>query len=135
MTKLMLIFSIIIYAVIIIPHPLFAQDTATLTVISPENAQNLQRINSLGYGKVVDAQWSAHDEYFLVGVTAGILIYDPSDWTTPPELIRSQRGRVWQLAASPTENIVATGNNDGTISLWDIVTREEIAILPGHIVN
>ena len=115
------------------PLLLIAQEDTSYAVITSDNVHQLQLIHSQGYGKVADAQWVADGSYFVVGVTAGILIYDPADWTALPQLIPSQHGRVWSMAASPTESLVATGNNNGTISLWDISTQQEIAVLRGHL--
>ncbi|WP_189211493.1 WD40 repeat domain-containing protein [Actinokineospora fastidiosa] len=66
--------------------------------------------------------------------TAGeeaVALWAQSSWQKVADL-RGHRALITSLAFSPDGNLLATGSKDGTVRVWDLVTRESIATLPGH---
>jgi WD40 repeat protein len=43
-----------------------------------------------------------------------------------------EAGPIWVLAFSPTSNLLASGNEDTTIQIWDHTTGEKLTTLKGH---
>ena len=39
---------------------------------------------------------------------------------------------VWSVSYSPNGTMLASGSEDGTIKLWDVATRQNIATIEGH---
>jgi WD40 repeat protein len=46
--------------------------------------------------------------------------------------LHGHTGDVRSVAFSPNGKTLATGSNDGTVRLWDLISRKEMAVLPGH---
>jgi len=54
-------------------------------------------------------------------------------WSTESEsFVRSNRNRLLVATFSPDGRTLATGGWDGTITLWDVATGEELHSVPGH---
>jgi WD40 repeat protein/transcriptional regulator with XRE-family HTH domain len=50
----------------------------------------------------------------------------------PIAILTSHTGAVCSVAFSPDGKILATGNSDGTVRLWDVATHRQITTLTGH---
>lgn len=50
----------------------------------------------------------------------------------PCDELQGHQGEVWAVAFSPNGELLASGADDATVRLWDIVTRRELAVFKGH---
>ena len=55
----------------------------------------------------------------------------PGQALAPPQL-KANAGAVWAVAYSPDGKTIASGNDDGTVKLWDPTTGRERCTLVGH---
>lgn len=49
--------------------------------------------------------------------------------TTPAATLTGHQGRIWSVVFSSDGKLLASGSEDGTLRLWDVARREEVACL------
>ena len=95
------------------------------------DAKNVSSFTNLG-GSVTDLDFSNDDQYVLIGLSTGdIKIFampaGPQEYSqthTPLQSIKGYTEKVLALTAAPDQLIVATGNWQEGLKLWDIQTGE-----------
>src|SRR5688572_9113219 len=107
--------------------PLQAQENKR--VITAENLLQLELIETIGRGAVVDVQWSPDGEWLGVLTTRGVWLYSQTDWTIPPLTIGvdDHLPAFTSFTFSPTQAEIITGHSDGSIRWWSSVTAELLA--------
>ncbi len=91
----------------------------------PENA-----IGRIGRGQPTDIAYSPDGKLLAVGSSIGTWLYD-ANTSKEIALLTAHIGRVNSVAFSPDSKSLATVNNNYLIYLWDVITREHKATLPG----
>jgi WD40 repeat protein len=63
-----------------------------------------------------------------------VRIWDVTDAAKPSlrHKLNANAGSVWAVAYSPDGKSIASGQDDGTVKLWDPVTERERCTLVGH---
>lgn len=59
-------------------------------------------------------------------------IWDVATGKELATLIKEQPKTIWALAFSPDGKTLASGSEDGTIKLWNVIKESETATLKGH---
>ena len=114
-----------------------ADNTDITTWALPEGA-----IARLGQGIIMsDMAYSPDGKYFVLGSCIGVWGYDLSTMT-PTALWDTDRGYISAISFSPDGRLLATGDGDGLVKVWDVqrgiciseMERDE-AERPYHIVS
>ena len=79
-------------------------------------------IARLGQGYVMDVAFSPNDNTLAVGSHIGLWLYDV-DSKVPIALWDTERGVIRAVAFSPSGRLLATGNRDGGIKVWDVQSK------------
>ena len=121
--RMLRILFIILALIVILIIECNAQDAFQMSL--PENA-----IGRIGRGYTTDIAYSPDGKMLAVGSSIGTWLYDAN---TGKEiaLLTGHIGRVNSVAFSPDSKSLATVNNNYLIYLWDVITREHKATLPG----
>ena len=98
-------------------------DTDVTTWALPESA-----IARLGRGRVDPLEPSPDGKYLLVGTSIGLWWYELATMK-PVDLWETERGLVSALGFSPNGALLATGNWDGGVKVWDIQSRRCLATM------
>jgi len=88
----------------------------------------------IGTGTIRNLAWSPDSQQVAVSAGAGVLLYDATDLSVEPVLLRINGG-AWSSAFSPDGSRLATSNVDVPVfaedtqfvHLWDLATGERIA--------
>ncbi len=95
------------------------QATSVVTTwVLPEGA-----IARLGRGRIQEIAFSPDENTLAVGSCIGLWLYDVST-LTPSGLWDTERGLVSSAAFSPDGILLATGNWDGAIKIWNVHSRQ-----------
>ncbi len=81
-----------------------------------------------GFGRPLSFSFS-RDGILASGHTDGIILWDVATGT---QITTLPSNLAFSVSFSPDGTTLAYGRNDGTILMWDVVTRENIATLAGH---
>ncbi|MCI0713142.1 MAG: WD40 repeat domain-containing protein [Chloroflexi bacterium] len=111
--------------------------------ITPDNVDQLQLVQTLGRGKVIDAQWAPDGGWFGVLTSRGVWLYPKDDVVSDPIRIGNDSRFMSAFVFHPTESQIITGYADGLIAVWsfpdgelldewasDLINIHEIAISP-----
>ena len=85
----------------------------------------------IGNGTALTIAFSPDGTQFAVGTTIGIWIYDVPTYKIR-SFLTSHAGYVTAIEYSPDGQILASGNSDATIRLWNPKTGRNFAVLRGH---
>lgn len=75
-------------------------------------------IARLGQGNFSGITFSMDESILAVGSFLGVWLYDVSI-LTPFDLLATERGWITQVAFSPNDALIAIGNQDGDVKVWD----------------
>ncbi|HEX3053422.1 MAG TPA: SH3 domain-containing protein [Aggregatilineaceae bacterium] len=101
--------------------------------ITLDNAANLGRYIELPISEpITDIGWSVDNSTLAASANSGGWIYAMAALGTPPRLLQVPNGPAYGVAFAPSGGFMATGHNDNTVRVWDIVTGGQRAILRGH---
>jgi WD40 repeat protein len=93
----------------------------------PVNAKRIGELPTSDASSEVSLAFSP-DGHTLATAGLRLILWDLADPTHPQPLGEPFAGRAASIAFTPGGHILAVGNDDGTLSLWDIVNRS----LPMH---
>ena len=85
----------------------------------------------LGWGTVRAVQYSPDGTHLAAGGSAGIWLFDTHSLDVV-SLLPNHLELVTSLAFSPDSRILASGNDDRTVHLWDVATGTLQQTLQGH---
>lgn len=121
------IFLLIVTA-LFLPINSRAQDSEQ--IITPENVDQLQLVQTLGRGKALDAQWSPDGEWFGVLTSRGVWLYDGDDLTAEPIQVGDDLVPMTAFTFHPYKNQLVTAQR-GDIVFWDIESRSPVREIEG----
>ena len=75
-------------------------------------------IARLGQGRISGITFSMDESTLAVWSWLGVWLYDVST-LTPFDLLATERGWINQVAFSPNDALIAIGNQDGDVKVWD----------------
>jgi WD40 repeat protein len=95
---------------------------------------HLQAISKADAGEVASLAFAPDSRTLLIVILHGSVNLKRWDLVTDREipLLVGRRGTVWSMALSPDGTTLATGMDDGTVTLWNAATLQEQATLSGH---
>jgi WD40 repeat protein len=85
----------------------------------------------LGKGTISQVAYSSDGTLLAIAGSAGIWLYEAGT-LKEVGVLQSNTGLVLSVAFGPDGTMLASGNEDGTVRLWDVAHGEEIAVLEGH---
>jgi WD40 repeat protein len=106
-----------------------------LQVISLENANRIQEIETLGNGSVIAVAWSPDGKHLGVAGSLGVWLYDTEIPYAKPHLLLSPEGAVKTLAFSPDSNRIAAAGDSDIIYVWDTKTFENSGTIKANTSN
>ena len=80
----------------------------------------------LGQGRISGITFSMDESTIAVWSWLGVWLYDAST-LTPFDVLDTERGFITQVAFSPNDALIAIGNQDGNIKVWDRHTQRYIS--------
>lgn len=108
--------------------PAFAQSqifgSSNGSPIAPENASGVQQLARYGRGEITDGLWTPDGSKMIVASSIGIWVYDTADMATEPMLLVRHEVPVTAVAVSADSSMIASGDTNGELVLWDLATGE-----------
>jgi WD40 repeat protein len=99
--------------------------------INSQNAARILALTRLGIGLLNDIAWSPDGKQAALATSTGLYLMD---WADQQNLLYIKTNSVVvSTAFSPNGTLVASGESDGLVRLWDPVTGAEVAELSGHL--
>ena len=83
-------------------------------------------IARLGQGRISGITFSMDESTIAVWSWVGVWMYDAST-LTPFDVLDTERGFITQVAFSPNDALIAIGNQDGDIKVWDRHTQRYVS--------
>ncbi|HEX3050858.1 MAG TPA: hypothetical protein VHP83_09410, partial [Aggregatilineaceae bacterium] len=112
--------------------PTPSRNAAGLEAISTSNVDRITQIARLGYGTIKDLEWSPDGLTLAAATGVGILVYDATDLSAPPQFMECGSILIMSMAWGPDSDRLAVGGWDGNIYLWQIGASEPYTVLNGH---
>jgi WD40 repeat protein len=103
-----------------LPTNITAAQGGTGTVITPENADQIELLAQMGRGRVNDLAWSPNGTRLAVATSRGIELLDEVDLTALPRQLGPVRSVGWIDWA--TDNTLLSYEGGG-VTLWDMTTE------------
>ncbi len=122
----------VVFTVLIRTIPVAAQDGAKHQVITPANAAQIIRLEILGRGALQTLTWSPDGRALAVASTAGIWIYDATNFDATPRLLKI-RSVPHSIAYNPGGTLLATGGRLSKVQVWrvsDLLDTTMIRVAP-----
>lgn len=98
--------------------------------IGPDNANRLTELARLGTPNINKMVWSMDGKHFISGTSAGIYLYNTE--TLRPELFFDAKGWIVSLTLSADGRLLATGDRNGIVRVWDAGNGALMAEMSGH---
>jgi WD40 repeat protein/serine/threonine protein kinase len=99
--------------------------------ITLDNARRMTALSRLGIGELFSIAWSPIDgSKIAIASSTGVYVIDSQK--DDLLLYLDTASVVYSVAFSPDEKLLATGEKDGLVHLWDATNGQEIAPLSGH---
>lgn len=95
--------------------------------ITPENANRLQPVGTLGNGGVFQAAYSPDGATLALAGATGIWLYDTADLNSRSRLLMTESPTT-ALAYSPDGTIIASGHANGEIHLWNALSGAAVEL-------
>jgi WD40 repeat protein len=99
--------------------PATAQDGRKRPVITSANAAQVTRLAILGRGALQTLTWSPDGKALAVASTAGVWLYDATDFDAAPRLLEV-RSTPQSIAYSPDGTLLATGGRLSIVRVWRV---------------
>ncbi len=98
--------------------------------LAPDNAAGMIELARWGNPAVRAVAWSKDDAYLFAATAAGLYMYEASS-LSPISSFDAGRS-LTALAISRDNRLLATGDDQGVIRLWDPLTATLLKEMPGH---
>ncbi|MAT42798.1 MAG: hypothetical protein CL609_10680 [Anaerolineaceae bacterium] len=98
--------------------------------IETNNAERIIQVANWGIGEVNHLEVSSDRSMIGIATALGVEIYDPYEFRRIAFLDTSTR--ITTIAFSNNNNLIAVGDKDGVIQLWDTITWKPILFLSEH---
>ncbi|WP_410644974.1 WD40 repeat domain-containing protein [Amycolatopsis sp. lyj-346] len=96
-----------------------------------DRASGRSTVSTMAEGGVQAAAFSPTGQFLATANGSNVSLWDPRTGQVVFTL-RGHTDGVTAVAFRPDGNVLVTGSKDGTARVWDLITRKEIAQLPGH---
>jgi WD40 repeat protein len=108
--------------------------TLPTTPISLANVAQVNEITYWGQGIPNEVAFSPQGDRLALATTAGLFVYaiEAGQVQSEPLLAIDPQTVINTLAYSPDGTLIATGDTDRTVQLWDAATGERLQVLEGH---
>jgi WD40 repeat protein len=113
------------------PCPPLPQALPALAPITMDNVSNLRELSHVNVSGVLDVALSDNGQWLAVATRQGVCLYE---WRTMQGKFRLFKTQVTAATFSPDGHLLAVGNIDGTVGVWD-TQPEDIQVLwtlPAH---
>ena len=119
------LFIVFTIHLMLFPLNTFAADTTRMSL--PEGA-----IARLGKGILNEIAYSPDGKYLAVAASIGVWIYDMETYQEVALLTEFDSGPISSVDFSPDGNTIISGNEDGTVSVWNALTGEQSELPTGY---
>lgn len=116
------------------PTPIQVTHTAvspTPALISPENVKSIVPLRRYGMGVPTDVAYAPDGSLIAVSSSIGIYRYDAQNFRALPLI--GTKAYIRSVAFSPDSRLIASGDANGGLSLWDARTGTLVRTLEGHV--
>jgi WD40 repeat protein len=100
--------------------------------ITASNAADVALLETIGRGVIRQMSWSPDSAQLAVATSTGLYLHDASDIAATPLYVEVSSG-ARSLAYTPDGARIATGSEDGTITVWDAASHETIFSAQQHL--
>ncbi len=83
-------------------------------------------------GRTIDFAFSPDGEVLAVVNDVGEVFLDAADEGTSGPVLDTGAGGITTLEFSHDGSLLATGDENGVITIWDLASRRQVASIPGH---
>lgn len=108
--------------------PAFAQSeisgASNGSPIAPENASSVQQLARYGRGTISGGMWTPDGSKVIIASSIGVWVYDAADLSAEPLLLVRHTVPVTAVTVSADSSMVASGDQDGELVVWDLATGE-----------
>jgi WD40 repeat protein len=106
----------------------------TLSAIRPQNVTHISKVAMiLPSAPVMDVIWSPDGRILAVAEGSAIRLYDVNSLPVPKAILTGPTAAINSIAFSPDGASIASGSDDGTIRIWDILTGRQKAFQKVHV--
>ena len=102
-----------------------AKIPASSQIINHDNAQNIVELARLGMPRINQLLFIDNGQILVAATSAGLYFIDAS--TLNPKYLLDTKGWLASFAISKDQKWVATGDVNGNVAVWNIITGENIA--------
>jgi WD40 repeat protein len=124
---------VIVIGLLVMMLPIAASSgpAATSTVWPTTHPDTVPSLVAPEYVFIYDVAWSK-DNHLVVSSSAGLHLFDVADLTQPPQWFDTTQDYPPNVAFSPDASLIASTGAGDQIRLWDVITGQQIRLLPGH---